>query len=215
MLERGFQQRLVAAAEVFELALEAALEASQKCLWPGGAMLVAAHDVHDQRGDEGSREQVAGQHGEADGLGQRHEQEARHAGEEEHGHEDDADAERGNEGGHGDLLRAVENGLPHLLAHGKIALDVFDLDGGVVHQDADGQRQPAQGHDVERLADGGQREDGTEDGERNRNRNDDGGAPVAEEEQNHHRRQQRRQSAPRAARPGWRRARTATDRTAR
>ncbi len=37
------------------------------------------------------------------------------------------------------------------------------------------------------------REDGTEDGERNRNRDDDGGTPVAEEEQNHHRRQRRRQ----------------------
>ena len=60
---------------------------------------------------------------------------------EEHGHEHDADAERGNERRHGDLLRAVENGLPHLLAHGQIALDVFDFHRGIIDQDADGQRQ--------------------------------------------------------------------------
>ena len=79
MLKRGFQQRLVAAAEVFKLALEAALEAAQDRLRSGGAMLMAAHDVHHQRGNQGSGEQVTGQHGEAHGLGQRHEQEARHA----------------------------------------------------------------------------------------------------------------------------------------
>ena len=168
MLQGGFQQRLIAAAEVLKLALEAALEAAEHRLRSGGAMLMTAHDVHDQRGNQSSGEQVAGQHGEAYGLGQRHEQEARHAGEEEHGDEDDADAEGGNECGHGDLLRAVENRLPHLLAHGEVALDVFDLDGGVVDQDADGERQSSQGHDVQRLADGSQQDDGTEDRERNR-----------------------------------------------
>ena len=34
----------------------------------------------------------------------------------------------------------------------KIAIDVFDLDGGVVDQDADGERQAAEGHDVDGLA---------------------------------------------------------------
>ena len=34
----------------------------------------------------------------------------------------------------------------------EIALDVLDGDGGVVHQDADGQRQAAERHDVDGLA---------------------------------------------------------------
>ena len=38
------------------------------------------------------------------------------------------------------------------LALFQIAIDVFDFDRGVVDQDADRQRQPAQGHDVDGLA---------------------------------------------------------------
>jgi hypothetical protein len=33
----------------------------------------------------------------------------------------------------------------------QISIGVFDLDGGVVDQDSDGQRQSAQGHDVDGL----------------------------------------------------------------
>ena len=121
-------------------------------LGPAALMLVPAHDVHHQRGDQGARKQVRGQHGEDDRLGQGHEQELGHPGQEEHGHEHDADAQGGNEGGHGDLLRAVENRLLQFLALGEVALDVLDLHRGVVHQNADRQRQSAQGHDVDGLA---------------------------------------------------------------
>ena len=34
----------------------------------------------------------------------------------------------------------------------EIALDVFDFDGGVVDQDADGERESAERHDVDGLA---------------------------------------------------------------
>ncbi len=75
----------------------------------------------------------------------------RHAAQEEHGHKDDADGERGDQGRDGDLRRAVEDGLLQFLARFQIAVDVLDGDGGVVHQDADGQRQAAQRHDVDGL----------------------------------------------------------------
>ena len=52
--------------------------------------------------------------------------------------------------GSGDLRRAVEDRLLEFLARFEIAIDVLDGDGGVVDQDADGQRQSAQGHDVDR-----------------------------------------------------------------
>ena len=153
MLKRGFQQGLVAAAEIFEFPFESPLEAAEERPGRFRSMLVAAHDVHHQRGNQSSREQIAGQHGEADRLGQRHEQEFGHARQEEHRHEHDADAERGNERRNRNLLRAIEDGLPHLLAHGEIALDVFDFDRGVVDQNSHRQRQTAQGHDVDGFAD--------------------------------------------------------------
>ena len=47
-----FQQRLVAPPEFFKIVLKSTLEAAKDCLGPGGAVLVAAHDVHDQGGPE-------------------------------------------------------------------------------------------------------------------------------------------------------------------
>ncbi len=111
----------------------------------------------------------------------------RDAGKKEHGHEDDADAERGDERGNGDLLRAVENGLHGFLAHGQVAIDVFDFDGGIVHEDADGEGQAAEGHDVDGLAEGAEQQDGDQDREWDRDGDDQGAAPVAQEKQDHQR----------------------------
>ena len=107
-------------------------------------------------GHDGAREQVAGEHGEDHGFGEGHEEVARDAAQEEHGHEDDADREGGDEGGGGDLRGAVEDGLLDFLAGFQVAVDVFDFDGGVVDQDADGQREAAEGHDVDGLAERGE-----------------------------------------------------------
>ena len=64
-------------------------------------------------------------------------------------------------------------------------MDVLDFDGGIVHQDADGQGQTAQGHDVDGFAQ--QVHDGErgEDRERDRDADDDGTAPATEEQQDH------------------------------
>ena len=51
-------------------------------------------------------------------------------------------------------------------------VDVLDRHGRFVDQDTDRQRQPAQGHDVERLAHGHRVDDRAEDGKRNRGRDD-------------------------------------------
>ena len=61
----------------------------------------------------------------------------------EHRQEHDADAERGNQRGHGDLRGAFQDGVVEIVPFLEIALDVFDGDGRVVHQDADRQRQSA------------------------------------------------------------------------
>ena len=64
--------------------------------------------VHHRR-HEGARQEVARQHREHDRQRERREQVLRHPGDEDDRHEDDADAQRRDEGRHGDLLRAVED----------------------------------------------------------------------------------------------------------
>ena len=101
-------------------------------------MFMSAHDEHHHRRNQGSRQQVRREHGERHGFRQRDEEELRHSGKKEHRHKHDADAKRRYQRGNGNLLRAIENGLLHLLAHGEIALDIFNFYRRIVHQDADG-----------------------------------------------------------------------------
>jgi len=65
---------------------------------------------------------------------------------EHHGHEDDTDRECGDEGRRGNLLRAVEDRLLERFAHREIAMDVLDLDRGVIDERCDGQPRAAEGH---------------------------------------------------------------------
>ena len=67
----------------------------------------------------------------------------------------------------------------------KVAVDVFDFDGGVVHQDADGERQAAERHDVDGFAQRAEDDDRGENRERNRDRDDQRAAPASQEEQDH------------------------------
>jgi hypothetical protein len=74
-----------------------------------------------------------------------------------------------------------------VLALRQVSLDVFDGHRGVIHQDADGQSQPAQGHEVNGLVQRAQHEDGDQNRERNGDGNDQSAAPTPQEQQNHQR----------------------------
>ena len=141
--------------------------------------------VMDHRRHERPAQNVAGHHGEDDGHGQRGEEIFGGAGNEHDGNENDADAKRGDERGHGDLLGAVENGLDEAFALVDVAVDVLDGDGGVVDEDAHGQGHPAEGHDVERLAKEAQDDDGDQDREGNGNDDDKRGTPGSQEQEDH------------------------------
>ena len=155
------------------------------CFLSCGFVVVLLQQVFGHGGHDGAREDVGGEHGEDDGLGQRHEQIFRHAAEEEHGHEDDADGDGGDERGNGDLRGAVEDGLLDGLAFFEIAVDVLDFNGGVVDQDADGEREAAEGHDVDGLAEGAQKQQRRKNRERDGDGDDERAAPAAEEDQDH------------------------------
>ena len=80
---------------------------------------------------------------------------------------------------------AVEHGAHQRLAHGHVAMRVFDFDGGVVHQDADGEREAAERHHVDGLAEQVQDDQRRENRQRNRDADDDGAAPASQEQQDH------------------------------
>jgi hypothetical protein len=156
MADAEIQHAPIAAADALEAVLESLLKRDEWITgapWViafGGVML--AQHVFRHGWDQGSREQVRRQHGEDDGFGQRYEEVLRNATEEEHRHEDDADGDGGDKGWDGDLRGAVEDRLLEGLAVFEVAADVLDGDGGVVDQDADGQGEAAEGHDVDGLA---------------------------------------------------------------
>ena len=179
------ERALVAVRHSVELALESGVPAPDEVFaffaLTGARVLVevdlrAEEEVH-HGGNQGAGEEVAGHHGEDDGAGQGGEQVFGRTGEEQHGGEDDADGQRGDEGRGGDLLCRVKDGARERLALGHVAVGVFDLDGGVVDEDTDGEGEAAQRHDVDGFAEGAQDDERRCDGERDGGADDQGGAP--------------------------------------
>ena len=144
------------------------------------------HGRHERAGEE-----IGGQHGEDDRQGQRREQVGGRTGQEHDRHEDDADAQRGDEGRRGDLGRPVQDRPPQRLLHGDVAVDVLHLDGRVVHEDAHGQGHAAQRHGVERVAHRPQDDHRGQDRQRDRGGDDQRAPPRAQEQEDHQGRQPR------------------------
>ena len=118
--------------------------------------------------NQGSRQEIRGEHSEDDGFRERNEEEARHSGEEEHRNEHDADAERGNESRDSDLRSAGKNGVFNVLVAGfEIAINVLDFNGRVVDEDSDCERESAERHDVDGLAQRAHDDDRRQNGKRN------------------------------------------------
>ena len=70
-----------------------------------------------------------------------------------------------------------------LFARGELALNVLDLDGGVVDENTDREGKAAQRHDVDRFAKHGKDEHGRKNRQGNRDANDERAAPTAEKDQ--------------------------------
>ena len=93
--------------------------------------------------------------------------------------------ERRDQRRQGDLLRAVQDRRLDLLALLQVAVDVLDRHRRIIDQDADRQRQAAQRHDVDGLAERRQAGDRGQDRQRDRERDDQRAAPAAQEQQDH------------------------------
>jgi hypothetical protein len=168
------ERAIIRASEAFEPALKVSKER-----WSRASMFRLQRVLH-QRRHQCPRQEVRRQHRENHGLGQRSEQEPGDASQGQNRDEDNADAERRDERRYGDLHGAIQNGLFQVFALRRVPMDVLDRDRGVVHKNADGQREPAQRHAVDRLPQCAQHDDRRENGERDRHRHDERAAPAAE-----------------------------------
>ncbi len=168
---------------------EAALEGAEQAL--AFAFLVNVLGQQEARKGRHHREgqKIRGDHRQDHGDGQRDEQEPRRPFQQHHREEDDADSQ----GRHCQRLdhfaRAIHDRESQPLPQRLVAMDVLDGDGGIVHQQADGQRQPTQGHQVDALSRQQQTDQAGADGERNRQRHHHCAAPIAQEQQDHQRHQ--------------------------
>ena len=132
-------------------------------------------------------EQIRGDHAEADGERQWQEERFGGAGHEEARHEDGENAEHGKRARADGFFGGVQHqpGKRTAAALFHVAMDVFDFDGGLIHQDADGEREAAQGHEIDGVTTDPQREHGGGDGEGDVQDDDEGAAQIPQEEEHH------------------------------
>ena len=109
----------------------------------------------------------------------------RNAADKRPGHEHRHDGQGGRHHRKPDLVCGFERRDIGLLAHAHMAHDVLDLDDGVVHQNADNQRQPQHDDVVEGEARDLHDQEGRKDRKRHSRGGDQGGAGVAQEPPHH------------------------------
>jgi hypothetical protein len=143
------QEIAITVTRALEAVLEALLEARQARFPLLFVLVFFLQPVFGERGDEGSRQDVGSEHGEHDRFRERNEQVLRDARQLKHRHEHDADRKRGHQGGQRDLLCAFQDRLLDVAALLQMIIDVLDGNGRIIDQDADRQRETAQGHDVD------------------------------------------------------------------
>src|SRR5260370_19161151 len=119
----------------------------------------------------------------------------RGAGHEEGGNNHRQNAEHGHEPGQCRLGSGYARGAGKAVPISKTGVDVLDGHCRIVDEDADRQRQSAQGHDVDRLTRYPKRRHRSEDRERNVQYHDERTAPVPQKQQHHETREYRAESA--------------------
>ena len=92
------------------------------------------------------------------------------------------DGQRGHERGQQDLIGRVDDRFLQRSARGEVGVDVFNHDRGIVDQNADGECQAPQGHDVNRLFLNMQENERAQDRERERGEDDERRSPGSQEE---------------------------------
>ena len=155
--------------------------------------LVALEHIGAHQRREGSRHYQREEDTDAGGDGEALEElphDARHESRRcEHGQQ----GRRGRDNRQTDLIGRLDSCRIGRLAVAYVADNVLDLDDGVIDQNADGQRQRQQGHDVQRLAGQVHDPEGRNQRHGHGHRRDQRRPPVAQENEHHQHRQARAQ----------------------
>ena len=115
-------------------------------------IFMTANQIFHHHRHERAREQIGREHREHDRECEGREQILRRPSEKDHRDEDDTDGKCGNERRHGDLLRAIEDRALDRFSLCEVSVNIFELNRGVIDQDADREREPAKRHHVEGVA---------------------------------------------------------------
>ncbi len=190
--KREVQYAEVCSAQALKAVLDPVVRETQDAVGGGRTDGLLREQVKHHRRHERAREKVRRQHRRDHRYRQGDEQRFRRPGHERHWQEDNANAKRRDQRRNGNLFGRIDDRPDDGLAHGALPIEILDGNGGVIHEDADCQRQPTECHEVERLAKPVEHDDRHEERERNGDEHDQGAAPAAEEDQDHHTCQSRR-----------------------
>ena len=200
MLQRIFEHGLIAHTQCLEPGFETLLEpleAVRLALTPCDARVTRAgrwgapQQIHGQGRDQGARQEIRRQHREHDRFGKRREKVMSDAGKQQHRYEHDAYGQGRDQRRNRDFARSIEYRLQQGLTLFDMVGDVFDRDGGVVDQNTHCQREAAQRHDVDSLAEQGEHDQRGDHRQRDRDGDNQRGSPTAQEHQDHRGRQAR------------------------
>src|SRR5579883_2587242 len=185
MAQGPIEQPDVTVAKLFESMVEELMAAVKDAPAVAVAGDLRCEQVRHHGRDQRAGKQIGREHREHHRHGERREQVARGSGEQQHRHENDADGERGDEGRDRDLRGAIQHRREDWLAHGEIAVGVFDFDGGVVYEYSDRERETAEGHHVDGFAEQAEHAERGEDRKRDGDADDQSAAPASQEEEDH------------------------------
>ncbi len=160
MFKTTGEQRAIAAAKTVEAIFKAALKFHERQNQRGSFGIVIVFAVHldiaikphDQSRHERPRNDITRKHREHDGFRQRHKQITRDAGEKKHRHEHDANAQRRDERGQCDFLRAFQNSIFQWFAIRHVVMNIFNRHGRVVHENSDCECKSAERHQIDGFA---------------------------------------------------------------
>ena len=146
---------------------------------------VALHDVGCHHGREHAGHHQRGKHRQRRRPAKLLEELARNAAHEGRGQKHRNQCEGGGNHGQPDFVCRLHRGLERGFAHAQVALDVFHLHDGIIHQNADHQRQRQQRHHVDGKAQVMHADEGRNGRQRQRHRRHEGGPPVAQKQPHH------------------------------
>ena len=115
----------------------------------------------------GKSECERGEEGDRHGEGERTEEGSGDAGNRDERQEDNDGGNGGSDEGTGDFGEGFADGFDSMFTGLTVQSDIFDDDDGVIDDEANSGSEPAEGHEVEALADGPEHDECNSDGYRN------------------------------------------------